>query len=101
VDWLGCPVLGQVVETLFGRRRRRGRGSAGFALSFPWEAEVVDEVSGEVELGVGGEDEPGPAVGLFGGAQRGGPPAEGVLEELRRCVRCRSGAGSPASRCRG
>jgi len=99
VDWLGCPVLGQVVETLFGRRR--GRGSAGFALSFPWEAEVVDEVSGEVELGVGGEDEPGPAVGLFGGAQRGGPPAEGVLEELRRCVRCRSGAGSPASRCRG
>ena len=78
-----------------------GGESAGFALSFPWEAEVVDEVSGEAELGVGGEDEPGPAVGLFGGAQRGGPPAEGVLEELRRCVRCRSGAGSPASRCRG
>ena len=21
VDWLGCPVLGQVVETLFGRGR--------------------------------------------------------------------------------
>src|ERR1035441_9587953 len=35
-----------------------GGESAGFALSFPWEAEVVDEVSGEAELGVGGEDEP-------------------------------------------
>src|ERR1035437_1460102 len=32
-----------------------GGESAGFALSFPWEAEVVDEVSGEAELGVGGE----------------------------------------------
>jgi hypothetical protein len=64
VDWPGWPVLGQVDEILVGR----GRGeSAGSASSFPGQPEVLDEVAGEPELGVGGEDQPGPAVGLFGG----------------------------------
>jgi|ERR1035437_6040534 hypothetical protein len=58
-----------------------GGESAGFALSFPWEAEVVDEVSGEAEWGVGGDDQPGPAVGLVGGLQRRCGPAEGALDE--------------------
>src|SRR5450759_5389019 len=58
-----------------------GGESAGFVSSFPWEAEVVNEVACEAELGVGGEDEPGPAVGLFAVAQRWGGPAQGVLEE--------------------
>lgn len=53
----------------------------GFAGSFPGEFVVGDEVSGEPELGVGGCDGPGPPVGLFGGADRGGDPAEGVLRE--------------------
>ena len=53
----------------------------GFAGSFPGEFVVGDEVSGEPELGVGGCDGPGPPVGLFGGADRGGDPAQSVLRE--------------------
>jgi hypothetical protein len=50
---------------------------------------------------VGGDDQPGPAVGLLGGADAGSRPAEGLFEELRRCVRCRSGAGTLATaKCR-
>ena len=36
---------------------------------------------GERQLGVGGGDERGPPVGLFGGAQRGDGPAEGGFGE--------------------
>lgn len=49
--------------------------------AFPWEAEVVDVGAGESELGVGGDGEPGPSVGLVGGGEGGGGPAEGVLGE--------------------
>src|SRR5664280_2544127 len=59
-----------------------GRGEpAGFALSFPGQAEVLDDGSGQAQLGVGGDDERGPAVGLLGGTHRGCGPAEGVLDE--------------------
>ena len=53
----------------------------GFAGSFPGEFVVGDEGFGEPELGVGGCDGPGPPVGLFGGADRGGDPAQSVLRE--------------------
>ena len=33
------------------------------------------------QLGIGAHDEPGPAVGLLGRAQRRGGPAQGVLHE--------------------
>jgi hypothetical protein len=54
---------------------------AGLAGPFPGQALVVDVVAGQAQLGVGGDDEPGPTVGLLGGAQRRGCPAEGVLDE--------------------
>ena len=54
---------------------------AGFAPSFPGQAYVLDDGSGQSELGVGGGDEPGPAVGLCGCAQSWGGPAQGVLDE--------------------
>jgi hypothetical protein len=44
-------------------------------------------MAGQAELGVGGQDQPGPPVGLVGVAQPGPGPAEGLLEEpLRREV---------------
>jgi hypothetical protein len=49
--------------------------------AFPGETEVGDETADETELGVGGDDEPGPSVGLFGRAGRGGGPAERVFDE--------------------
>jgi hypothetical protein len=58
-----------------------GGEPAGFALSFPGQAQVVDEAAGQAQLGVGGDDEPGPPVGLFGGAQRWRGPTQGVLDE--------------------
>src|SRR5450759_2955163 len=36
---------------------------------FPGQSDVFDEAPGQAELGVGADDEPGPAVGLFGCAQ--------------------------------
>src|ERR1019366_2459739 len=77
-DWLGAQCW---LKSAKPSPDEGGGESAGFVSSFPWEAEVVNEVACEAELGVGGEDEPGPAVGLFGVAQRWGGPAQGVLEE--------------------
>ena len=53
----------------------------GVGSSFPWQAEVVDEASGEAELGVGANDQPGPSVGLFGCADRWCGPAQGSFGE--------------------
>ena len=47
----------------------------------PGPAQVGCEWAGEAELGVSGEDEPGPAVGGLGGADLRGRPAEGLLEQ--------------------
>ena len=55
------------------------------AASFPWHSEIVNETACETELGVGGGDEPAPAVGLVGCAQRWCCPAEGSFEEAE-CV---------------
>jgi hypothetical protein len=41
---------------------------------------------GEPKLGVGGDDQPGPAVGRFWFAQSGPSPAEGLLRTDGRCV---------------
>ena len=54
---------------------------AWVSVSFPGQAKIVDGAAGEAELGVGGDDEPGPAIGLYGCAHGGGGPAEGVLGE--------------------
>ncbi len=51
---------------------------AGF---FPGTASVACEGAGETELGVGGDDQPGPAVGGLGGADLRGGPGEGLLEQ--------------------
>jgi hypothetical protein len=46
----------------------------------PGSAQVSAEGAGEEELGVGGDDDTGPAAGLPGGADLGGGEAEGALE---------------------
>jgi len=58
-----------------------GRQAAGFRGSFPGQSLVVHEAAGEAELGVAGADQPGPPVGLFGGAHGWAGPAQGVLDE--------------------
>jgi len=58
-----------------------GGEPAGFEPAFPGQSLVFDQAAGQAQLGVGGEDDPGPEVGLFGGAQTWCGPAQGVLEE--------------------
>ena len=53
----------------------------GVAGAFPRHAHVVYQASGQAQLGVGGDDEPSPAICLLGHLQRGSGPAEGVLDE--------------------
>ena len=59
----------------------RGGEFAWLGGFFPGQSLVGDQGSGEPKLGVGGGDEPGPPVGLVGGAQSWGGPSEGVLAE--------------------
>ena len=53
----------------------------GWAWPFPAAAQVDGEVAGQAQLGVRGDDQPGPAVGGGGVTQLGANPAEGLLEE--------------------
>lgn len=58
------------------------RGEAlGGLWPLPWSAEVGGQGSGEVELGVSGQDQAGPAVGCGGLAQPWAGPTEDLLEE--------------------
>ncbi len=50
----------------------------------PGQAEVCGHGAGEPELGVAGEDEPGPPVGGGGVAELGAGPAEDLLKEPER-----------------
>src|SRR5258708_21577228 len=58
-----------------------GRELGGRERLFPGAAQIVDEASGEAELGVGGDDEPRPPVGGLGVADLRFGPAEGLLEQ--------------------
>ena len=58
---------------------RPGPGLAGFGA--PAGQQVAGEVPGEAELGVSGDDQPGPAVGGVRVADFGGGSAEGLLEQ--------------------
>ena len=49
--------------------------------AFPRESEIVDELAGETELRVGGDDQRGPTVGLLRGADRRRGPAQRPLHE--------------------
>jgi hypothetical protein len=63
-----------------------GRGEpAGSAGLLPGQADVGGEVADEPELGVAGDDQPGPPVGGGGVAQLGPGPAEYLLEEPDVC----------------
>src|SRR4029453_19229794 len=60
--------------------------SAGYHRSsrqgwLPGQPVVGDQGSGESELGEGGQDQPGPPVGLLGRADLRGGPAEGLFRE--------------------
>src|SRR5690606_23139930 len=54
-----------------------GRGE----VFFPGQPVVGDQVAGEADLGVGDGDDPGPRVGLFGGAWGRGGPGQVLFEE--------------------
>lgn len=59
-----------------------GRGEpAGGGRLLPRAAEVRGEGPGEPELGVGDDQEPGPAVRRLGGAEFRSGPAQGLLRE--------------------
>lgn len=47
----------------------------------PGAAQVLGEGAGEAELGVGGDDEPGPQIGAVGVTDFRGRPAEGLLPQ--------------------
>jgi hypothetical protein len=59
-----------------------GRGQAAVAGGgLPGQPEVFGQAAGEVELGVRGDDEPGPPAGSGRVAQLRAGPAEDLLEE--------------------
>ena len=63
---------------------------------FPGQAQVVSERSGEPELGIGDDDEPGPAIrGLWVTDLRRGP-AEDLLEHPEGVLQDQTGARTPA-----
>src|SRR3954468_15856919 len=49
--------------------------------ALPGEMPVLDGEAGQTELGVGQQDQPGPAIGLLGVADAGPGPVEGLLAE--------------------
>src|SRR6266508_5121867 len=59
-----------------------GRGEpTGRSGSLPWSAQIAGERPGEAELGVAGDDQPGPPVGGLSIADLGCGPAQGLLEQ--------------------
>jgi len=48
--------------------------------AFPGFAEVFGQGPGKTELGMGGKDEPGPAVGGLWVAELGRSPSQGLLD---------------------
>lgn len=71
-------------------------GGGGF---LPRPAEVFGERPGEPELGVGNDQDPGPAVRGLGSAEFRGRPAEGLLREPERVLKVESAQiNLPASR---
>jgi len=58
-----------------------GGEPAGLVAAFPGQAVVEGECAGQAQLGDGGDDDPGPAGELGGGAQGGLVPAQGGLGE--------------------
>ena len=63
-----------------------GGEAAGRARLLPGQPDVVGESAGEVQLDVGGYDEPGPPVGGGGVAELRAGPAELLLEEPERVL---------------
>ena len=79
----GAPAGRAVFARMFRnpRRTRAGvsrPGAAGFSQG---RRRSVGEGPGEAELGVGGDDQPGPAVGGLRGAELRAGPAEGLFEQ--------------------
>src|SRR5437660_1791043 len=60
-----------------------GGQPAGRAGPLPGQADVGGEAAGEVQLGVGGDDQPGPPVGGGGVADLRGGPSQDLLEQAK------------------
>src|SRR4249919_3129702 len=73
----GDQKLGKRLAHTSGRELAAGRTLR----SLPGEALIVDGETGQPELGVGEQDEPGPAIRLLGVANARGGPVEGLLAE--------------------
>lgn len=58
-----------------------GGEAAGLAGPFPGAPEILGEGPGEAELGVGGDDQPGPQVGRVGIPDLRGGPAQGLFHQ--------------------
>ena len=52
----------------------------------PRTAQILDEATREAELGMGGDDQPGPAVGGLGSTDLRTGPAQGLLEQPKRVL---------------
>ncbi len=64
-----------------------GGGQApGQGRAFPGQAQVLSERAGQAQLGVGGNDQPGPPVSGGWVAEFGGGPAEELLEQAERVL---------------
>ena len=68
------------------RRTRAGVSLAGKAGLLPGKPLIGGQAAGEPELGEGGQDEPGPAVGGGRIAEFRAGPAQGLLEEPERVL---------------
>ncbi len=94
--WTGRRADGGAKSTKPPADPRRGE-SGGVTRAFPGQAVVGNETAGQPQLGVGRDDEPGPAVGLLGCAQRRGGPAERAFREPVRVLEIEaSQVGPPA-----
>src|SRR3954463_11991626 len=80
--WVGGRVEGD--QELRKRLAHAGgcEGATGRTLgALPGEMPVLDGAAGQAELGVGQQDQPGPAIGLLGVADAGRGPVERLLAE--------------------
>ena len=82
----GVPSIG--VSRRNPRRTRAGMSRPGFRCRSQGSrmSSTIGRARRSWVLGVGGGDEPGPAVGLCGCAQGRGSPAQGVLDEPERVL---------------
>ena len=77
----GCGSADCVADGAESAADPGGGQGAGWLGSLPGQAQVRGERGGQPQLGVGGDDQPGPPVRGVRAADLGGGPAQDLLEE--------------------